>query len=393
MKLGTTLAAAAALSLLAGSIAMAADGKTYKIGAAVYGLKGQFMQNWVRELKEHPAVKDGTVQLTVFDGNYDALTQNNQIENMVTQRYDAILFVPIDTKAGVGTVKAAMSNDVVVIASNTKVADASVPYVGNDDVEGGRLQAQAMVDKLNGKGNVVIIQGPIGQSAQIDREKGELEVLGKHPDIKIIEKKTANWDRAQAMTLTEDWLNAHPKGINGVIAQNDDMALGAVQALKSHGLTSKDVPVTSIDGMPDAIQAAKKDEVTTFLQDAQAQSQGALDVAKEFYGDVQIELTGYWTWEQAQQWRDAGIGQVVYHRSRDAQAAGVAWGEADITAIKRLSDMGFKVTVTGGLALEDLPLFKGIPIHVFIAGRSIRDAASPVEAARQFKRSIAELWG
>ncbi|EOM1617181.1 3-keto-L-gulonate-6-phosphate decarboxylase UlaD [Escherichia coli] len=109
-------------------------------------------------------------------------------------------------------------------------------------------------------------------------------------------------------------------------------------------------------------------------------AKGALDVAKEFNGDVQIELTGYWTWEQAQQWRDA-------------QAAGVAWGEADITAIKRLSDMGFKVTVTGGLALEDLPLFKGIPIHVFIAGRSIRDAASPVEAARQFKRSIAELWG
>ena len=98
MKLGTTLAAVAALSLLASSIALAADGKTYKVGAAVYGLKGQFMQNWVRELKEHPAVKDGTVQLTVFDGNYDALTQNNQIENMVTQHYDAILFVPIDTK-------------------------------------------------------------------------------------------------------------------------------------------------------------------------------------------------------------------------------------------------------------------------------------------------------
>lgn len=122
-------------------------------------------------------------------------------------------------------------------------------------------------------------------------------------------------------------------------------------------------------------------------------AKGALDVAKEFNGDVQIELTGYWTREQAQQWRDAGIQQVVYHRSRDAQAAGVAWGEADITAIKRLSDMGFKVTVTGGLALEDLPLFKGIPIHVFIAGRSIRDAESPVEAARQFKRSIAQLWG
>lgn len=86
-------------------------------------------------------------------------------------------------------------------------------------------------------------------------------------------------------------------------------------------------------------------------------TKGALEVAKEFNGDVQIELTGYWTWEQAQEWRDAGIGQVVYHRSRDAQAAGVTWGEADISAIKRLSEMGFKVTVTGGLALEDLPLF------------------------------------
>ncbi len=120
---------------------------------------------------------------------------------------------------------------------------------------------------------------------------------------------------------------------------------------------------------------------------------GALEVAREYRGDVQIELTGFWTWEQAEAWRAAGIEQVVYHRSRDAQAAGVAWSDADISAIKRLADMQFKVTVTGGLAIEDLPLFKGIPIHVFIAGRSIRDVDSPVAAARQFKHAIAQLWG
>ncbi|PLR36976.1 3-keto-L-gulonate-6-phosphate decarboxylase [Chimaeribacter coloradensis] len=122
-------------------------------------------------------------------------------------------------------------------------------------------------------------------------------------------------------------------------------------------------------------------------------AKGALDVAKAFNGDVQIELTGFWTWEQAKAWRAAGIGQVVYHRSRDAQAAGVAWSDTDIAAIKRLSEMGFNVTVTGGLALEDLPLFRGIPVHVFIAGRSIRDAADPVAAARQFRRTIQQLWG
>ncbi len=122
-------------------------------------------------------------------------------------------------------------------------------------------------------------------------------------------------------------------------------------------------------------------------------TKGALAVAKEFDGDVQIELTGFWTWEQALEWRQAGVQQVVYHRSRDAQAAGVAWSDEDIAAIRRLADMGFKVTVTGGLALSDLPLFQGIPIHVFIAGRSIRDAADPVVAAREFKRAIAQLWG
>ena len=122
-------------------------------------------------------------------------------------------------------------------------------------------------------------------------------------------------------------------------------------------------------------------------------TKGALDVAKEFNGDVQIELTGYWTREQAQEWREAGIQQVVYHRSRDARVAGVAWGEADINAIKRLSDMGFKVPSPAAGAGGFAAVRVEFPSIVFIAGRSVRDAASPVEAARQFKRSIAQLWG
>src|SRR2546427_53117 len=72
-----------------------APAKPYRIGAAVYGLKGEFMQMWTKELKAHPAVKDGTVQITVFDGNYDALTQSNQFDTMITQKYDGILFMPI----------------------------------------------------------------------------------------------------------------------------------------------------------------------------------------------------------------------------------------------------------------------------------------------------------
>jgi 3-keto-L-gulonate-6-phosphate decarboxylase len=121
---------------------------------------------------------------------------------------------------------------------------------------------------------------------------------------------------------------------------------------------------------------------------------GMLGVAKEFGEDrdVQIELYGDWTWEQAESWKEAGLQQVVYHRSRDAQAAGKGWGDEDLEKIGKLCDMGFKVTVTGGLTIDDLKLFKAYPIYCFIAGRSIRDAQSPSEAAKSFKAEIAKHW-
>ncbi len=118
----------------------------------------------------------------------------------------------------------------------------------------------------------------------------------------------------------------------------------------------------------------------------------ALKVAKEFDGDIQIELYGDWTFEQAKAWREAGLNQVVYHRSRDAQSAGKDWSDEDILKVKKLCDMGFKVTVTGGLSVEHIKLFKGLPIYCFIAGRSIRDAQSPKDAALEFKAEFKKHW-
>lgn len=108
--------------------------------------------------------------------------------------------------------------------------------------------------------------------------------------------------------------------------------------------------------------------------------------------DVQIELYGDWTMEQAKTWKDAGLEQVVYHRSRDAQAAGKGWEQSDLDKIGALATMGFKVTITGGLDVADLALFKDYPIYCIIAGRSIRDAADPLKAAQAFQAEIARLW-
>ncbi len=109
--------------------------------------------------------------------------------------------------------------------------------------------------------------------------------------------------------------------------------------------------------------------------------------------DVQIELYGDWTFELAQKWLDAGLKQVVYHRSRDAEASGKGWSEDDVSKVKKLSEMGFNVTITGGLKVEDLERFKGIEIYCVIAGRSIRDASNPLEAAKNFKDELKRLWG
>lgn len=118
-----------------------------------------------------------------------------------------------------------------------------------------------------------------------------------------------------------------------------------------------------------------------------------MKAARKEIDDLQVELYGDWTFEQAQQWLDAGINQVVYHQSRDALLAGETWGEKDLDKIRKLIDMGFKVSVTGGLELETLKLFEGIPVYTFIAGRSIRDAEDPAKAARAFKEEIQRIWG
>ncbi len=253
---------------------------SYKVGAAVYGLKGEYMRLWSTALERHPAVESGMVEVTVFDGNYDASVQFSQFETMVSQGYDAILFVPIDVDAGAAAVELAAAASIPVVGSNTRVnSDKLYSYIGSNDVVSGKMEADYVLSQIGDSGNVVIIEGPIGQSAQIERREGNLQALESYPGVTLLEMKTANWSRAEALTLMEDWLNAHPGEIDGVIGQNDEMALGAIQAIKQSGLDVADFAIAGIDGVTDAMHAVKNDEMTSILQDAVGQAQGALDLA------------------------------------------------------------------------------------------------------------------
>ena len=275
-KLLIALAATTALMM---SPAMAQD-KKLKIGAAPYGLNAEFMQIWSAALEQHPAVKSGAIELTVFDGRYDALVQQEQFNTMITQKFDAIIFVPIDIEAGATAVQAAHDAGIPVVGSNTRVnSDLLASYVGSDDTISGYMEAKTVLDKIGCKGNVVILEGPIGQSAQISRLEGNKKALAECPDVKVLEDQTANWSRAEAQTLMENWLTSHSGQINGIIGQNDEMALGAIEAIKSANLKTEDFAIAGIDGITDALTAVKAGTMTSILQDASAQAQGALDLA------------------------------------------------------------------------------------------------------------------
>lgn len=114
-------------------------------------------------------------------------------------------------------------------------------------------------------------------------------------------------------------------------------------------------------------------------------------VADEFGREIQIELYGHWTLEDAKAWRKLGIKQAIYHRSRDAELAGIGWGEEDLTKMRQLSDLGLELSITGGIVPEDIHLFAGIKTKAFIAGRALANEYGQ-KTAQSLRDQIAKYW-
>lgn len=139
---------------------------------------------------------------------------------------------------------------------------------------------------------------------------------------------------------------------------------------------------------------AGADWVTVVSGATPATMEVVLAEARKREKDVQLELIDGWTWEQASDWRALGIEQVIAHRSRDGEALGeLAWKASDFEQMRQLAAMGFKVTVAGGVGVDDLALFADVPIHVFTVGRAIRAATDPAAAAKGFQDEIARVYG
>lgn len=213
-------------------------------------------------------VKDGVqkaadehgIELFVTDAQDDPSIQMKDIENLITKKPDAIIIDPCDSDAIVASVEACNAAGIPVFTMDRQSNGGEViAHIGYDAIKSGRIAGQYLVDTLGGKGNVVEIQGIMGTNVAQDRSKGFNEVMKENPDMKIVATAVANFDRAQAMTVVENILQANPK-IDGMYCANDEMLLGALEAVEAAG-RKDEIVMIGCDAIDDTVEALKAKRV------------------------------------------------------------------------------------------------------------------------------------
>lgn len=220
----------------------------------------------------------------------DKVTQLNQIQGLIAQKVDALIVVPVDTSATQRITSLAMNAGIPLVYVNRKPADfeqlpGHAAFVGSDEKVSGTLQAREVCRLMNGKGHVLVLMGDLSNEAARTRTQDVEDVLGTSPcsGIKVHDKRIGNWNRDRARMITTNLLAASKlsgKKFDAVIANNDEMALGAIAALKAAQQWTPDFIVGGIDATPDALQSMRDGDLkVTVFQNADAQGGRAVETA------------------------------------------------------------------------------------------------------------------
>jgi inositol transport system substrate-binding protein len=226
----------------------------------------------------------GNVKVLIEDAQGDVSKQQSQIDNFIASKVDGIIVIPVEADAGVTISKTVEKTGIPLVFANNQPSNVDkLPekqaFVGSDQIEAGTLEAKAVCKILGGKGKAVILMGELGTLLARGRTEAVHQVFktDECKGIAIVDEQTATWQRTNALDLVTNWLTAGIE-FNAVIANNDEMALGAVQALKSAGKSTDDVVVAGIDATQDALVAMKSGAMkVTVQQDAALQGKDALD--------------------------------------------------------------------------------------------------------------------
>ena len=234
-------------------------------------------------IKSYAAQQKG-VDLKVEDAQDDISRQISQIQNFIAQKVDAIIVVTVDTQATPKMTQLATAAGIPLVYVNHPPAEDKLPpkvvFVGSNEVDSGTLQAKEVCRLLGGKGNVAVMIGDLSNQSALQRTQDVKDVIATPAckGLKITAEQSADWSRVKGADLMTNWITAGIP-VDAVIANNDEMAIGAIQSLKAARKLDK-VVVAGVDATPDALAAMKAGDLkVTVFQDAHGQGRGAVDAA------------------------------------------------------------------------------------------------------------------
>ncbi|MDV7213094.1 sugar ABC transporter substrate-binding protein [Azotobacter beijerinckii] len=268
-----------------------------RIGVTV-GQFDHYIAYLVRAMQERAKTVPEGATLQVEDSAGDLIRQLGHVENFIAQKVDVIVVNPADTAATDKITERATQAGIPLVYLNSRpeVKDfpEGVAFVGTDESRIGQMQMEYLAEKMGGTGNLAILLGRLAHDDTRKRTDGVKAVLAKYPQIRVLEEQSGDWQREKGMDLTNNWLLSG-REIDAVVANNDEMGIGAAMALRQAG--REDVLVGGIDGTPDGLAAIARGQLAvTLLRDPVAMGEKAVDVAvrlahrEALHGDVWIPV-------------------------------------------------------------------------------------------------------
>lgn len=244
--------------------------------------------------------KEKGQELTIEIADDDLNKQISQIQNFIAAGVDAIIVNAVDTSATPTMTKLAADAGVPLVYVNRQPTDVDqlgdkAAFVASDERESGTLQTKEVCKLIGGKGDILVMVGDLANQAAVQRTQDIHDVIAtpECSGMKILDEQTAVWDPVKAQDLMTNWISAGHKPV-AVIANNDNMAIGAIQAMKAAGWDMKDVVVAGIDATQEALAAMKAGDLdVTVFQDAAGQGKGALDAAMTLAAGGSVEKKVY----------------------------------------------------------------------------------------------------
>ncbi len=238
------------------------------------------------------------VQIEIADD--DVAKQLSQIQNFIAAKVDAVIVNAVDTSATAPMTKLANDAGIPIVYVNRQPSDVDKlgpkgAFVASNEAESGTLETQAICKLIGGKGDILVMEGDLANQAAVQRTKDIHEVIATDAckGMKIIDEQTASWDPVKAQDLMTNWIAAGKKP-RAVIANNDNMALGAIKAMKAAGMSTKDIPVGGVDATQEALASMKAGDLSvTVFQDAAGQGKGAVDTAMKLVKGEKVDAKVY----------------------------------------------------------------------------------------------------